>query len=273
MKSELFTDSPELTENGHFHINYRESTTPGMRYFHMHSHYEISFILSGNVTCHLNGKVCSGDRPRLLLIPPYVMHYVFPEPDQIYRRLNISFTEKFVSELPSEWLQVRDVFKPSGQFVFPDDEQCERLRKAAVFLLDEKNHSRFRLLLLYFVSNLKDLSGTESVTDERIPSYISESLRYLNENFNEKITVHDVMRRVGISRTAFLTNFKRYMGTTFYQYLLNLRVTNASYLRQNGASTEEAALESGFCDAGGYIRAHKKIYGVTPTGRLGKSRQ
>ena len=49
--------------------------------------------------------------------------------------------------------------------------------------------------------------------------------------------------------------------------LLRIRIKQADLLRKNGATVEVAAVESGFCDSGSYIRSYRRLYGRTPTGR------
>ena len=90
---------------------------------------------------------------------------------------------------------------------------------------------------------------------------------YFSDHFTEQITAEELAKRLGICRTALMNGFKSYMGCTMHQYQQSLRLKYAEYLRSNGASVGEAAEASGFCDASGYIRAYRRVYGTTPTGK------
>ena len=248
-------------------VNILESYKPSMSCFHAHSHYEISFILSGNVTVLLSEQINSGTQPRVVLLRPFTKHYMIPEPDRLYRRINVSFTEKFVTAMPGDWASLYSIFSKNGEILLPDESQCRLLEQLLIILDAETDPARCRFLLMYYLSFLSEMNGMQKSERINTPENVLKALLYINEHFHEKITAETLAEHLHIGRTTLMLGFRRSTGITFHQYLQNVRVRNVSLMHERGMSVAAAAEACGFCDAGGYIRAYRKIYGTTPTGR------
>ena len=50
--------------------------------------------------------------------------------------------------------------------------------------------------------------------------HIAEVLRYIHENISQKITVDDLVKLVPLSRRLLETRFKKSMGTSIYDYII-----------------------------------------------------
>ena len=252
---------------GELCANIRESRTPNMSRYHMHSHYEISMILSGEVTVLMPDRIQSGKEVRVLLHRPFSPHYVIPEPQPLYKRINVSFSERFAAEYTDGWSQLLGCFPANGGIVFPDEEQARMLEQLLTALTEETDALRCRLLLFLALSRLRDMQGNDTAIPKRPPAYIPDALRFIGEHYNEKIVAEHLASALGVSRTTLMTGFRRYVGMSLHRYQLQVRVRQAYILTANGMSVSEAASACGFCDIGGYIRAHRSIYGTTPTGK------
>ncbi len=263
----LYENSYGLQQNQAFCVCMNEGYTPGMQYFHMHSHYEISFIMSGNVSVLLPDQISSGTEARVILLRPFTLHYIIPEPDQLYRRFNLYFTDKYAEEKTEEWLALHGLFSNNGAVLLPDSSQCRRLEQIFSIMLEETDLDRNRYLLMYTMSLLCGLHQIQNPVPFKIPDYIHQVLLYLSEHYTEKIAANELAQKVGVGRTTLMTGFRKYVGITIHQYQQNLRLKHADILRKQGLSVTEAAEASGYCDIGGYIRAYRKVYGASPTGK------
>jgi len=126
----------------------------------------------------------------------------------------------------------------------------------------EKDIFRQKLLILYTLSRISELPGKEA--PEEVPAWLSDCLRYLSENYREKLTAQMLADRFSVGRTTLMTAFKRYTGMTVRDYLTRCRLRNSvRYLRQ-GMSEAEAAELCGFGDACGLIRAYRRYFRTTP---------
>ncbi len=75
--------------------------------------------------------------------------------------------------------------------------------------------------------------------------HIAEVLKYIHENISQKITVDELVELVPLSRRLLETRFKRSMGTSIYDYILQTRIEKVAQLLCEGMSVSEAAIELG----------------------------
>ena len=90
-------------------------------------------------------------------------------------------------------------------------------------------------------------------------------LKYVENNYMEKITIEDIANEVGLSQSHFMKYFKNTMGTFFVDYLNEYRLTMASRLLISSDSSILAiASEVGFENLSYFNRIFKKRFGQTP---------
>lgn len=89
-------------------------------------------------------------------------------------------------------------------------------------------------------------------------SRAAEILRYLDENFAQKLTLSSVANRFGYSANYFSALFNRFMGMHFRDYLNRLRVSRAARLLESGGRIGDVLSDCGFESPNTYYRALKK---------------
>ena len=95
--------------------------------------------------------------------------------------------------------------------------------------------------------------------------HIAEVLRYIHENISQKITVDDLVKLVPLSRRLLETRFKKSMGTSIYDYIIQTRIEKMMQLLCEGLSVSEAAAELGFSDIKNVSRTFRQLKGITPS--------
>lgn len=95
--------------------------------------------------------------------------------------------------------------------------------------------------------------------------HIAEVLKYIHENISQKITVDELVELVPLSRRRLETRFKRSMGTSIYDYILQTRIEKVAQLLCEGMSVSEAAIELGFSDIKNLSRMFRQQRGMTPS--------
>ena len=89
--------------------------------------------------------------------------------------------------------------------------------------------------------------------------------RFLECNYYNKVSLEEISKYVGMSRTYFSIFFKTHYKEGFSDYLTRLRVEKASVLLlHTDKSIPAVALETGFKTVQYFTRAFKKVKGQTP---------
>jgi AraC family transcriptional regulator len=78
-------------------------------------------------------------------------------------------------------------------------------------------------------------------------------------------TLEEIAHATGVEASSVCRWFRRYQGTSPYQYLLRRKMNLAAeHLVENGGLVKEAAQRVGFADPYHFSRAFKSVHGVAP---------
>lgn len=95
--------------------------------------------------------------------------------------------------------------------------------------------------------------------------YIKEALSYIEQNFQNDISVEDIAAVCGLNRNYFGKIFKDAVGKTPQEFLLNYRMIKAAeLLRLTTLSVNDIGNAVGYTNPLHFSRAFKNIYGLSP---------
>lgn len=93
---------------------------------------------------------------------------------------------------------------------------------------------------------------------------IEQACAFIEEHAAERISLDQICRQAGLSKSTLLRAFTKSKGVTPYCYLESLRIGRAKKLLEQGASPMEAALQTGFSDQSHFTNYFARFIGVTP---------
>ena len=92
-----------------------------------------------------------------------------------------------------------------------------------------------------------------------------ELLHYINEHFQENLTLKDVASHAGMNASYLSAYFRTNLGIGFYEYLIRQRLSHAVYLLNHTSdSILDIALDSGFSDLKPFYSAFNKYLHISP---------
>jgi len=117
------------------------------------------------------------------------------------------------------------------------------------------------LELLYHISDAIGNSENNEKNDN-----ISSVLTYINMNYNKPLTISELAKLSGYSKSRFSHLFSQITGTTPIKYQNEVRLSNAcEMLSSTGLSISEIAYLCGFSDPSYFCRIFSKKYKIPPT--------
>jgi transcriptional regulator GlxA family with amidase domain len=107
--------------------------------------------------------------------------------------------------------------------------------------------------------------GSHLVREHRDEVVLDVQL-YLQEKLANPLSMASIAKHFGLSERTLTRRFQRAAGTTPWQYLLSLRLSEAeSLLRTSNLSITEVAAEIGILDSAHFARQFKKINRLSPS--------
>ena len=95
---------------------------------------------------------------------------------------------------------------------------------------------------------------------------VRKAIDFIIEHYSENLSIQTVGKKVGLSASYFGSLFKKETGTSFHQFLTNIRLNHAeNMLRSSEYNVNEAALACGFSDPFYFSKVYKKNRGISPS--------
>ena len=95
---------------------------------------------------------------------------------------------------------------------------------------------------------------------------VKEAVKFIKENFQQKITIEEVSRAAGLSKAYFSRIFKNVTGYTVVAYMNLVRCRNAAKLLRSGKfKVNEVAVQCGFENMSYFTKTYKQVMGITPS--------
>ncbi|MBQ6210848.1 MAG: helix-turn-helix domain-containing protein [Prevotella sp.] len=121
--------------------------------------------------------------------------------------------------------------------------------------------------LLSIKEPVKPVETVGDIEDEGDRQFADSVRTFVREHISDAtLSVQDIARAVGVSRTVLFARMKSVFDTSPANYVLNQRIAYAKSLLQHpGAYIADVAYRSGFSDPKYFSRCFKKLVGQTPT--------
>ena len=246
---------------------------------HWHGEFEINHIISGcaEFICG-DGRFVSAEGD-IIIIPPNMFHAIYPHENskQIYDTLVFSPEMLGASENDRSAVScVRPMV--SGEFginprITREHIYYDEIKTAVenIFSCAKGNTPQLDMLMkseMLRLFWLLEVSGDIFRVSENTVSMgemVRPAIEYMNENFNEDISVGQLAEVVHLSKSYFMRCFKKAAGIGAIEYLAQLRVKKVcALLYETDKTAAEAASECGFRNLSNFNRRFKEIMDCTP---------
>ena len=121
--------------------------------------------------------------------------------------------------------------------------------------------------LYLFIAALMEETGERRLHNTSSSSqYVLNAIKYIQFNYSHDISIDDVAKSVGVSRSHLYRVFMSNVGKSPIDYLTEYRINEACKLLQGGTlSIAEVAISVGFFDQFYFSRVFKRAKGVPPS--------
>ena len=262
-------------------VDYKEDISPSSTLEHFHAAYEIDLIVQAEQQLFLYGKTYQVGERDLVFISENKIHTYVYRLDHTYHRYTLHFQKSaiqpFLAACGADALLSQLSAKPAAKVTL-DPLQFERLR----LLLDEMLRLQQKtgpaaeswnqslicsnlFLILDTANRLLPSTSPEVCFSNKTQKTVDAVVRYVNENFTEKITLEQLEKQFYLTRFHLCHIFKEETGFSLSTYIQHLRVVEAQrLLRQPKADIASVCYQCGFPSIQQFYKVFKKITRQTP---------
>jgi AraC-like DNA-binding protein len=120
-------------------------------------------------------------------------------------------------------------------------------------------------IILQFISRFLNSNGFKAIKREPLPSKILESIRYIQLNLSQNLTVSSLAKTANLHQDYFSRLFYRFTGERPLGYIHMKRIERAQYLiATTNLPYIEIAEETGFENVPHFSKIFKKVTSLTP---------
>ncbi len=247
---------------------------------HFHPEYQITLIIKGEGSFTIGESTGKFEKRNMFVVGSNVPH-VFKSAREYYENqklishsLSIFFKEdSFGAEffkLPETKHIGKMLYSFNRGIKIKEDKKCS---KYFFDVINSKGIDRIKNFLdllneLSTFSKVKFLSREKEIikSNEQSDKRMNEIFRFVLNNYQSEIKLKTISGIANLSEPAFCRYFKKRTRKTFFDFLNELRISEACKLLLNkDTSISEAAFEVGFNNISNFNRKFKSILGVTPT--------
>lgn len=271
------TSGTIITLLGDFFIEHIKMTKPhNMPVQHYHDMYEIYLHTGGERGLFLDGigsaqyfHLKKGD---LVIIAPFVIHYTQSFEGKNYERYVMNFDPDGLSVILSR-SEIEELFSDIHTSVIhladDDYEKAYGFFKRADEYSKKKDKISAKLLyaeLFQFIHYVGGISKNEKTPKENLaPEEVHDAMSYVKAHYKDDISLELILSHIHMSKSRFCYKFREFTGTSFMEYVYNVRTAQVHrLLLQTDKPLCEIAEETGFSSTAHMTRIFKKAYGMSP---------
>lgn len=240
---------------------------------HFHEHYVAGFIEEGSRRLACQNQEYIIFPGHVVLFNPYDNHTCSQTDEKPldYRCLNIptEIMQKIALEITG-----KEYLPHFSQNVTTDTRLAALIREMHRQITKEvpsfQKEETFLFLMEQLIRRFCDPPQTNN--SQPVNTAIQRVCDFLDENYQQQISLEMISELVGLSKYHLLRTFTREKGISPYRYLENIRINEAKKLLANGTPPVDAALMTGFTDQSHFTNHFKSYIGLTP-GRYKKANE
>ena len=118
-------------------------------------------------------------------------------------------------------------------------------------------------LIINFIAKLYNKYKTKKTTTQD-NTLVKDIQNYIDNNYQNDLLINDISNEFLITSSHIIRIFKKELGMTPYQYILNKRVNLAKELLSQNISITEVSLMCGFSDQSHLYKYFQQIFSITP---------
>lgn len=247
--------------------------------YHHHDFSKIVILIDGDLTYYIEGKAYILKPWDILFVNKNEIHKPVVNPNKYYEGIVIWLNPDFMAKyaqgnnnllkcfevaIKNNYNLLRlnmksiDIIKNLIQ----DIQNCNNSNEFGSEILKE---SLFVQLMVLMNRLFLNSDKNRDIEDIQYDKTIEGVLNYINSNLENDLSIDTIASEFFISKYYLMRKFKNQIGSSIHNYVVQKRLILARSLISDGLSMSSVCSRCGFNDYSSFVRAFKKVYGVSPS--------
>lgn len=247
--------------------------------YHHHDFSKIVILIDGDLTYYIEGKAYILKPWDILFVNKNEIHKPVVNPDKYYERIVIWLNPDFMAKYAqgnNDLLKFFEVAIKNNynllrlnmksieviKNLIQDIQNCNNSNEFGSEILKE---SLFVQLMVLMNRLFLNSDKNRDIEDIQYDKTIEGVLNYINSNLENDLSIDTIASEFFISKYYLMRKFKNQIGSSIHNYVVQKRLILARSLISDGLSMSSVCSRCGFNDYSSFVRAFKKVYGVSPS--------
>ena len=247
--------------------------------YHHHDFSKIVILIDGDLTYYIEGKTYILKPWDILFINKNEIHKPVVNPDKYYERIVIWLNPDFMAKYAqgnNDLLKCFEVAIKNNynllrlnmksieiiKNIIKDIQSCDNSNEFGSEILKE---SLFVQLMVLMNRLFLNSDKNRDLEDIQYDKTIEGVLNYINSNLENDLSIDTIASNFFISKYYLMRKFKSQIGSSIHNYIIQKRLILAKSLISEGLTMSNVCSKCGFNDYSSFVRAFKKVYGVSPS--------
>ncbi len=246
---------------------------------HWHEEFEINYVLRGNGEFICGDNKFNASQGDILIIPPNMLHAAYPgtstellydafvfSPIMIDTNNNDRSTLECIRPVVNGNSNMQVIFTPKDSF-YPELQKSVENIYQSVQNNDAVSDILLKSELLRIFWLLENNKCIKPHDQSRVScsEIIRPALEYMNSFYKDVITIDQLAKSASLSKSYFMSCFRKAVGIGAIEYLSQLRIKAAcELLRDTTDSVSDISFNCGYNNLSNFNRQFRKIVGCSP---------
>lgn len=274
-------DTRQNMHNKEFEVFHYREPKPQAVEVHDHDFYEVYFLLNGDVSYWVEGKVYSLEPGDFLLINPSTLHRpIISEESSVYERIVLWINKEYLENFKENDLSLNQCFESvndnTNNLIRVSSPQNQAELTSLLAALVRENYSDefynnfcAKSIFMQFMIKLnrillKKEASSKTAFELSQNDLVSNVLDYISDHYNEELSLQMLASKYYVSKYHLSHEFTKKVGSSVYRYIMLKRLTAARQMLFEHITPGEVCFKCGFKDYTSFFRAFKAEYGISP---------
>lgn len=247
--------------------------------YHHHDFSKIVILIDGDLTYYIEGKAYILKPWDILFVNKNEIHKPVVNPNKYYERIVIWLNPDFMAKYAQGNNNLLKCFEVAIKNnynllrlnmksieiiknLIQDIQNCNNSNEFGSEILKE---SLFVQLMVLMNRLFLNSDKNRDIEDIQYDKTIEGVLNYINSNLENDLSIDTIASEFFISKYYLMRKFKNQIGSSIHNYVVQKRLILARSLISDGLSMSSVCSRCGFNDYSSFVRAFKRVYGVSPS--------